>query len=744
MRLWVFGALLFSAQTLSAEEVEVRAGAHDGFTRLVFHVATSTKRHIIPERAGLRFVFPEHSGGFDTSSIYTRINRNRVAGVIPGVSELYIELSCQCIYETFSVGDSMIVLDIFEDTTTIKPVQSSPFVSLPRDEGETAVVVVGNEAFQEFKRNREHLLLEDFRYYGAFGGGVKSSIMQERLLREVQLTAFGNGFDVGIGESIPFVSSRAPFRVGSPFDGINIVPNVRVMEDRFDESFGNMEYGQLSVLIAGPHNQSDSRENECEEAIGLDMNEWVSSADFSKEVVEKLKTLYSDVDRMDLGTLVELAKVYLYFGFSIEARNILSLDTSPSGAKDVLSAISEVLQYGYSQRPGAFKNYLGCSDEFLLWAYLASRENEYLFELSKSGDKIIRAFDRLPVHLKVIVWPYLSASLLAHGNDDYAATALRSLTRGAFPVDSEAKVAVGNVAMAQGSMIETKREFSEVASSNSIKSINALLKLINSGLWETLGDTDDLRTLLLSYSKELNDDAVSIDVRREQVYALAHVGLFREAFDALLRLTPYLSDVLSAEMKGRVIEIFVKNADDVDFLSLVLSNELFQWENLPSDTSLPVASRLLDNGFPEQAESILNKQEEGLESTQASLLNARISLALSKPHAALAYISDLTSVEAVKIRMEANLALGRYEEVFSIYQSEIVRLDLEVDEEIRDLIQSLLSTIGFNSDSTPESDDAIGIVERSKKLVLESANSRESFETLLALTEGSQDVLSGN
>ena len=753
MRFWIAGALVLMAQSLSANEIEIRAGAHDGFTRLVFHASTSIDRFIVPVRNGLRFVFPEHSGGFDTSSTFKRITRQNVVSVVARENEVYIGLSCECKYKTFPAGANMVVLDILDQDPASDIMISSSAPSGSLSTAKWAQMSIFDQKGEELF-NTDKITLSVTHHLGAHSvlsdvaadefmweeGGI--SFLQERMIQEIGLAAYSKGFAAGNEELLSIGNVKSPFKNGSTLDESVSLPNVRFINSRAENSITHRGHGDLPVVVPAPRKREPPREDYCRKVVNLDTTKWVSSTDFSREIADKRKALYSNVDHMESGAVLSLAKAYLYFGFGLEAREVLELDARTSDAQDILSAVSEIIQNGYSQKAEILEKYATCTNNFAFWSYLADQESDLLD--GGKVDQVMRAFDELPAYLKMIVWPYLGRKLLDDGLDIAAAKAGRSLERADTPLDSGAKIVMADLALAQGNPSAAQEKLIEVVSSNSTESVMALYRIVNSGSEAGLGDIEDLRSLMLSYSRELRDDSESADLRKEQVFALANVGLFEESFGALLSLKGHLSDREFSELRDSVIGVFIDTADDAQFLLLALSYEMLLMENLSPDASIAVANRLMNIGFPELAETILNANIEGKEVVEADLLKARISLALSKPHAALAHMADLSSGEAATMRMRANLSLGKYEEALSIYRSEIKQEDAEVDEGIPALLDSFLDTLRFSADLAPEDDDTVGILEQSRQLVTASERSRDSFETLLTLTEGGQGDLAEN
>ncbi|MEL6922046.1 MAG: hypothetical protein AAFO77_13705, partial [Pseudomonadota bacterium] len=111
-RLFLTLALLFFANTGSAQPITVRSGAHEGFARLVVPVPDGSEWRISEQDRAATLELSGHSTGFDTSGVFELIDRQFIASVTSTPSSLRIAFACDCIASSFVARDAFVVVDV--------------------------------------------------------------------------------------------------------------------------------------------------------------------------------------------------------------------------------------------------------------------------------------------------------------------------------------------------------------------------------------------------------------------------------------------------------------------------------------------------------------------------------------------------------------------------------------------------------------------------------------------------------
>ncbi len=125
----------FAGQSGLAETVRVRAGEHEGFTRLVIEIGEKTGWQLGRTREGYAFRLARKDVDFDISTIFSRVPRSRLANVTGATDgALALAVSCDCHATAFDAGGGKIVIDIAAGS----PAAESPFEN-PVADDETQV-----------------------------------------------------------------------------------------------------------------------------------------------------------------------------------------------------------------------------------------------------------------------------------------------------------------------------------------------------------------------------------------------------------------------------------------------------------------------------------------------------------------------------------------------------------------------------------------------------------------------------
>lgn len=125
MRLAVslLGAFLLSASPVSAQQIAVRSGEHEGFSRLVFMVPPGTEWKTERVEGGYRLSLPGRQSRFDLGRVFNLIPKTRVQGISadPDARSVRIDTSETVHLEAFQLPIGAIVLDIVDGAPEPEP-----------------------------------------------------------------------------------------------------------------------------------------------------------------------------------------------------------------------------------------------------------------------------------------------------------------------------------------------------------------------------------------------------------------------------------------------------------------------------------------------------------------------------------------------------------------------------------------------------------------------------------------------
>ncbi len=756
---WFVLALLFLSAPALAQEIDVRSGAHADFARLVLYVPAGTQWTLDQNSGSARLVLKGHEGGFDSSEVFNRIDRTFIANVSADNTTLTVEFSCECSARAFAQGPRMIVLDVSK-ATKFTPTPSQDFAlsfvgqrplrfteseipaaprqrtidqtreTEPQNETENAVLPSNFEAFatgsDQAKPDTEGLRNAQQKLSRQISGAATRGILTPAGGRLSLVTALPKPqIDTRIFDT-PATTQR-PESASQTRNG-----NIRITSSSDIPRVGQDQV-QTSTSLGIP----------CIDPALIAVQDWGADIGLVGRLAQLRSQLYGEFDRLDRGAALALAKTYLHYGFGAEAKKILQLDASLAQTYPALSAIAEIMEYGYSRDTHFLGNFVDCDNQAALWAILSLPEIDPARTINIKA--ALLSLSGLPMHLRRFIAPELSRRLLAYGDEAGAAAALRSLERAPEPLSSNANLAKADIEIAQGDVAQAQDRLSEIVASNAEQSAEALIKFIDSHLEEDAEIDEDVATLVEAYAMEMRDDPIGDELRRAHVLALGKSGQFSAAFEALSRVRARATDITEDPLRSSVLDLMSRSASDVEFLDHSFDQMAIAPETILPKTRFRIAKRLTELGFFEQAEIILAAGTGEPKTSQSALLRAEISIALQRPQEALAHLFGENSEAASVLRAEAEIRAGDYSEAHSIYSDigdgpnsqRAAWLSDEwslLVEEAAPVFGPVVRVAQTTLDNPPETD---GMLERAKTAVSESEGAREAIRQLLNFNDSS-------
>lgn len=389
------------------------------------------------------------------------------------------------------------------------------------------------------------------------------------------------------------------------------------------------------------------------------VHSWGNDSSFSDQLGPLRGALVREFDDINPASVRALAKLYLYFGFGAEARSTLAMlppERVDPGPQATLLAMADLMDGRDLGINHPFSGQQGCNSEAALWSVLADGS----LRKTANTDAIQQGFARLPVHLRVNFGPQLSSLFAESGELHIAEAILRSVGRTGMDHVPELNLAEAAIAELEGDTEVVAEKLTDEVAGRTESAPTALIDLITLSYKERKALSPDVPELIASYELESRETELGGALRQAGVIAMALTGQFPQAFDELQNVTHRDGPAARVDVIEPLMTLLTERADDVTFLqyALVFAGRATAAEAAP--VAEIMARRLLDLGFAEQAQSLLQKLALEPENKDRRLMMAETALALGKPHSALVELMGLDGSAANRMRAEALWRNGEY------------------------------------------------------------------------------------
>lgn len=673
-RVLSFLFVLFWPHFLVAQTVTVRSGEHGDFTRLVLTIPDINGWSLVSdsETSLVALTFTDGPLDFDTSAVFNRINKNRVAGfsVSENGKQLTVSLACACGAEAFVLGDSMLVVDILPQKEAIsmgasalsdkKEVGLSPLFS------DFSEVRLGSKAgIGPIRETDSSLSLlphgiytkseADAEVADGSDGPLSPQDVGDRLAANLAVVATQGLLDPAFLRP----TDNPPQRIAAP-DLVNPAVPIMTSADLARQlatglsglDHRNLQSGQISV---GGEN--------CVPDSDLAIHSWAKAdADPSEILAARRGEVFGEFDRISPAALKTYAQTLIYYGFGAEARMVMSLHSESTNA--VLISLSYLVD-AEEDPEKAFEWQSNCEGLASLWSVLSDVSGPKPLAVNEAA--LLRAFESLPKHLRSHLGSNLASNLSRAGHERNAAEVLRRLERMEGQQTDSIALGKAMLALKDGDHDEAGHLLRDLSVEGGPEAAAAVAAAID------LADASD--TLVPARIVELSQ-AFAVELRNsedgEKLWQ-AHVRslLVNRAFDdAFAQFTVshgMPQDVLNSMQQTAMVAL-VQDAPDVTFLKIAtraLSDGM-----LPESESLAltVSQRFLLLGLPELALDQLNAIPDWENFPKARLTRAEALLTLGRPEDAEIILIGQRGDAVSRLRAEARRQMGDHVFARSLFE----------------------------------------------------------------------------
>ncbi|WP_425097729.1 hypothetical protein [Tropicibacter sp. S64] len=666
--------LVLSPASAFAQQVVVRSGEHGAFTRLVLTVPEGTQYDLSQLRNSrdIRISLSTPGLDFDTSSVFDKINTNRIAAITPveGRSALDVSLNCSCVAKTFTLRGTMIVVDLQEGDPGSTELASQETSSL------SAAPAIRTPTRDELALARD---LSTVRVEGLPGIGpdrrAEPLLPSVGILRpeRVQDTLAGQGeskpYELGgaIAASLAKAATEGLLEpaISAAPQAADIVLQPTQTDESHDQAAGVVEDLARQLTELSP--ESDEKgyisvgAGACTPDKAVHISDWSSADSVNGVLSERRNQLFGEFDVVNENAVNAYARELLFFGFGAEARSALL--ALPEGPDPVLNSISYLVD-GEQDPTGWFRSQADCEGFAAFWAALSGGVKRGNAHYNSAG--ILRGLENLPTHLRDYLGPLLAQRLSSEGKSELARDVLRRLERlHGGPTDSLALNAA-EIEMRDGNVDKAESTLKSINALPESEAYRAVTTSVDIAHARNVPVSEEVVALTAAYASELRDSEMGPDLWKAHLRTLLLNDRFSESFKVLEDAGAAPAEI-QKEMLSETVRAVTQRADDLEFLKYAMGGALDTSGMHDTALELAIVRRLTELGMPDMALDRLDKEPQARENRDFRLARAKALMALSRPEEAEITLVGLRGEEIDALRADARRGMGDYSYARELY-----------------------------------------------------------------------------
>lgn len=743
-RILVFWFIL--AAPVAALTVRVRSGEHADFSRLVFTLPVGVTWQLDPVAEGVELHVGRQDLKFDLRNVFDLIPRDRVRGVETTAPDtVLIRTGTHIVTQTDMLTNGELIIDFRTGPVPRAKPGSRALQPTPRTRqavsiGAEHLPLFWNESEQEQAPDAPGSAPLDLPNIPEPDSRIVS--IEKDLVHQLGRAATQGIIALKTPRLEDFVPQTVP-APNVPASHPPSKPSPNPPPDPAYQTQDHIAFRAETVIdrdMDGQvrHTGTTAAGKLCPPDSLFDVPAWTDDRPASSRIAEARRSLIGEFDVPDQTQVLQLARTYVSVGFGAEARQLLDTMGNPGKTRDALLFIADILDGAPPSSRSPFLQMSGCAGPVALWSFIAQPPAPSGTEVNYAA--LQRSFFALPPALRQIVGPILVEQLLAAGADGAAYSIRDSLAR-VTGEDQDALDLVDAQVSLHHEGPDAHGKLEGLVSDDRAYAVKALLLLVEDKL--SHGQTIDEKTIgnAQALSFELAGTPEALHLIRAASLGLASGGDFRAAFAEIERWPNGQAPDLRAQTTAGIFALLADVPDDARFLT-----QYFAHEKIVVDASRDakirhaLAQRLITLGYPGAATRLF-KAAYPLAQNDLLLL-ARAALRAQDAAAALAYLKDIESDEAERLRALALSRVGNHSAARAAF-TQVGEAAEAAQEAWRDgdwdfvqthdegARQAFARTFGAGASSHDQSDSQAGPLAQARDMIAKSQEERDLLSQVL-------------
>ncbi|MEZ5686635.1 MAG: hypothetical protein R3D78_12460 [Paracoccaceae bacterium] len=670
---------LLGTSVATAQEIDVLSGEHGDFTRIVVMARAGQDWALSPQENGYALRLGGGAADFRFGTVFDRIPKTRLLALRQeqGASVLQIETGAGVVADAFELANGPIVIDFRTgpepDAETVpsgpeRVVSSSPFSPAPSPAPPPATrtpIALPQQYLAEFWKSSRPPPAEapaapklTAPLPSTFARPDGRIAEAEQSLLEQLGRAASQGL-IRVDSSIELIPEPGPHApVSATGADASELPAAPAQEKRLAAHLAVRSMTSIDrELLTFLDDQAPlGGGRQCPADFDFDVASWVDETPATLQIGAARRDLLGEFDIASPDAVLRLARVFLAFGFGVEARALIrTFEIDPDQAFPLLLMIS-VLEDGEGVAHEDLSSLTACNGPAALWGLVAS-SGPVSGKVNLAA--IQRSFSGLPAQMRGFVGPKLVDRLIEIGAIDVAKSVRGALERSQPDAVAPLEMMRARLDLAEGNGAGAETHLRPLISEDGGFSPEALVLLIEEKVAQKQPVEARLTENAGALAFELADLAAAEPLKRAHALGLGSVGAFDQAFEQLAQMADTGEAGLRAKTVQDLFEMIARLDLEPVFLQAYFTH---RGETLgaPLDTELrfALADRLVSAGFPETARGVL--EDAAFRTERGRLLLARSALAARDAPAALSHLGRADTPEARLMRAQAQMMLGEY------------------------------------------------------------------------------------
>ena len=641
----------------TAQTVQVTSGEHDGFTRLVFDYGHPVDWRVGRSEDGYVLRINDEKPIYNLSNTFNLIGKSRLAAIGQAADndDIRISLACPCHVFPFEFRPGTIVVDLkdgpppkssaFEVALTdetragagirpqSRPERAGPSPPTAASQGYDWVSATLNIAAKNATPGESPALKADANAAPTeTAKETPPSVLEPDLalqpLRQTLVENLARGASQGV------VEMAQPIAPGDPANTTFPSAQIRIGEART----------KVTSVQTSLNEALGSKGEICVDKALLEVETWGDATlPPMVQLADHRLGLTGEFDRPNPEAVAKLVRLYLYFGFGAEAREVTKVLGPDDNEARVWRSLGAILD-GETDSDEAFKGQAACDGPAALWGLLGQDE-VHAGDLVNEG-AVRLAFSALPLHLRKLVGPNLAERFNAMGNHSAARALTDSITRAADETEAPVALMEADLSLLDGDSHAAEMRVQSLLEDPGRDHPNALIALVKARTAQRLPISNDVVVALEAFENDFQGTELETPLGEAVMLAQASSGDFANAFMALPRFPGQLNTLW---------ELLSAQAGDDDFLAHAVLPEDEPPPRLTAETAASIARRLTGLGLGGAASRWLA----GVEAPDPTL-SAQIALQERDGLTALANLAGQEDAIASEMKLQAWDLMGEH------------------------------------------------------------------------------------